>query len=203
MVAPQQHGHRDAAAVTSLTSGLRPLMSLLSPIALMLAVAVAPTAEQGIYAGVVVDLLHRLKDVRSVRVFVQETTEELTAAKLERLAEAGPKDDPPDALARARKEKGFELLIAANAGPTRVQAGRTWSLVAREPVELRCSGSNWEVARDVFIRFSRPVLVTPDRALVYVFVRDCISFGHDIVVMKRFGAAWKPVAGYQIAGAGE
>ena len=160
-------------------------------------------AKASVYSAVVNDVRHTLDGVRSVRVFVADTTEVLTAARLERLAAEGPKDDPPNAMELARREIELEKLLAAGATADRVSNGPGWIVTEKEPRNLRCSGSNWELERDVFIRFSRPVFIGPDRALVYAYIKDCISFGHDLIVLERKGTRWKMVMSYQIAGAGE
>jgi len=176
---------------------------MIAIVALIIAALLGSDAKAGVYSAVVSDVRHTLNSVRSVRVFVAETTEVLTAAKLERLAAEGPKDDPPNALALARREIELEKLLAAGATVDRVPNGSGWIVTEKEPRDLRCSGVNWELERDVFIRFSRPVFIGPDRALVYAYTKDCISFGHDLIVLERSGAAWKTVMSYQIAGAGE
>jgi hypothetical protein len=175
---------------------------MFATVAIALAAVLGSDSKAGVYSAVVDDVRHTLNGVRSVRVFVADTTEILTAAKLERLAADGPKDDPPNAMALARREIELEKLLAAGATGERVPNGPGWIVKGKEP-RLRCSGVNWEMERDVFIRFSRPAFVAPDRALVYAYTKDCISFGHDLIVLERRGATWKVVMRYQIAGAGE
>lgn len=163
----------------------------------------ASRAEAAVYSAVVEDLRSTLRDVRSVRVFVADRTVELTMARLERLAREGPKDDPPDALALARREPGFDDLLRAGTSVVSVPPMPGWLLTGGEPRKLRCSGTNWEIERDVFIRFSRPTFVDRKRALVYAHIEDCISYGHDIIVLERSESSWSVVMSYQVAGAGE
>lgn len=163
----------------------------------------SPHPEIGVYAAVVADVRSTLRDVRSVRVIVAAKTEKLTEARLEQLASQGPKDDPPNAIALAKRETGFDDLLKASSSASYLPSTPEWSVTADEPRELRCLGTNWEIERDVFIRFSRATFVNGSRALVYAYVRDCISFGHDIIVLEKSDSSWKVVMSYQIAGAGE
>jgi len=176
---------------------------MISIAALIIAVLLGSDAKWGVYSAVVNDVRHTLNGVRSVRVFVADTTEVLTAAKLERLAAEGPKDDPPNAMALASREIELEELLAAGTTAERVPNGSGWIVTEKEPRHLRCSGVNWELERDVFIRFSRPAFIGANRALVYAYTKDCLSFGHDLIVLEKRGSGWKTVMSYQIAGAGE
>lgn len=93
--------------------------------------------------------------------------------------------------------------MAASATVDHLPNRPTWIVAEDEPRGLRCAEVNWEVERDVFIRFSRPALISADRVLVYAYIKDCISFGHNIVVLEKSGTSCKIVMSYQIAGAGE
>src|SRR5688572_17288187 len=176
---------------------------MIATVAIALAALLVSDGRAGVYSAVVNDVRHTLNGVRSVRVFVADTTEVLTLGKLERFAAEGPKDDPPNAMKLAKREIDLEKLLAAGATADRVPNGSGWIVTEKEPRDLRCSGVNWELERDVFIRFSRPAFIGTNRALVYAYTKDCISFGHDLIVLERRGAAWKTVMSYQIAGAGE
>lgn len=179
------------------------LLALTTVLLLATATAEAPDAEVGIYSAVVEHVRKTLRDVRSVRIIVAARTEKLTVARLEQLASEGPKDDPPNAIGLAKQDTGFDDLLRASSSVAYLPPTPAWLVTADEPRELRCSGTNWEIERDVFIRFSRPTFVNRKRALVYAYIKDCISFGHDIIVLEKSDASWKVVMAYQIAGAGE
>jgi len=173
-------------------------------IALVLALSTAGSVlDAKVFSAVVADIRRNLKSVREVRVFIDSRTATLSLKKLERLATEGPKDDPPDALALVKLQMGFDDLLRANKYSFNVPKVSDARMVNHQPRKLRCSGSNWEKERDVYIHFSRPAFIGSDRALVYAYVKDCISFGHQIIILGKTGSSWRETMSFEVAGMGE
>ncbi len=160
-------------------------------VAFLLAATVSKDAA--VYGAVVRSIRHDFSSIPRVRVFVLDRTIAVSQRRIDELARATPRDDGGQQwLQEIRKHSAYAGMIAIADVVTPVPPMTGATLVRRPPRKLSCEGMNWELSRDLVLELGVPGYSHDGtEAVVFYTIRDCISGGNLVCLLRRDGNGWK------------